>query len=98
YVDYTWTVILTVVIGIILASAFSAIVVFAQELVPGRIGLIAGLFFGVAFGIGGIGVAALGILADHTSIAFIFKLCSFLPFMGLFAAFLPPIGKGRGRW
>ena len=98
YVDYTWTVILTVVIGIILASAFSAIVVFAQELVPGRIGLIAGLFFGVAFGIGGIGVAALGVLADHTSIAFIFKLCSFLPFMGLFAVFLPPIGKGRGRW
>jgi len=98
YVDYTWTVILTVIIGIILASAFSAIVVFAQELVPGRVGLIAGLFFGVAFGIGGVGVAALGVVADHTSIEFVFKLCSFLPLLGLCAAFLPPIGKGRGRW
>ncbi|WDR04296.1 MFS transporter [Devosia algicola] len=98
YVDYTWTIILTFVIGAILASAFSAIVVYAQELVPGRVGLIAGLFFGVAFGIGGVGAAGLGMLADHTSIEFVFKVCAYLPFLGLFAIFLPPIGKGRGRW
>ena len=97
YVDFTWTVILTFVIGVILASAFSAIVVFAQELVPGRVGMVAGLFFGLAFGIGGIGAAVLGIVADRTSIEFVFKLCSFLPFLGLLTVFLPPIGKGRAR-
>lgn len=95
YVDFTWTVILTFVIGVILASAFSAIVVFAQELVPGRVGLIAGLFFGIAFGIGGVGAALLGIAADRTSIEFVFKLCSYLPLLGLLAVFLPQIGKGR---
>jgi FSR family fosmidomycin resistance protein-like MFS transporter len=95
YVDFTWTVVLTFIIGVILASAFSAIVVFAQELVPGRVGLIAGLFFGLAFGIGGVGAAVLGIVADHTSIEFVFKLCSYLPLLGLLTVFLPQIGKGR---
>lgn len=95
FVDFTWTVILTFVIGVILASAFSAIVVFAQELVPGRVGLVAGLFFGLAFGIGGVGAAVLGIVADRTSIEFVFKLCAYLPLLGLLTVFLPPIGKGR---
>ena len=95
FVDFTWTVILTFVIGVILASAFSAIVVFAQELVPGRVGLVAGLFFGLAFGIGGVGAAVLGIVADRTSIEFVFRLCAYLPLLGLLTVFLPPIGKGR---
>ncbi|KFL27619.1 Fosmidomycin resistance protein [Devosia sp. 17-2-E-8] len=95
FVDFTWTVILTFIIGVILASAFSAIVVFAQELVPGRVGLVAGLFFGLAFGIGGVGAAALGIVADRTSIEFVFRLCAYLPLLGLLTVFLPPIGKGR---
>ena len=80
---------LSVVIGLILSSAFSAILVYAQELVPGRVGLIAGLFFGFAFGIGGLGAAALGELADHTSIEFIYRLCAFMPAIGLLTAFLP---------
>ena len=95
FVDFTWTVILTFIIGVILASAFSAIVVFAQELVPGRVGLVAGLFFGLAFGIGGVGAAVLGIVADRTSIEFVFRLCAYLPLLGLLTVFLPPIGKGR---
>lgn len=95
YADFTWTVILTFIIGVILASAFSAIVVFAQELVPGRVGMIAGLFFGFAFGIGGIGAAVLGIVADHTSVEFVFQICSYLPLLGLLTIFLPDIGKGR---
>ncbi|GLQ08267.1 MFS transporter [Devosia yakushimensis] len=95
YADYTWTVILTFIIGVILASAFSAIVVFAQELVPGRVGMIAGLFFGFAFGIGGIGAAVLGIVADQTSVEFVFQVCSYLPLLGLLTIFLPDIGKGR---
>jgi FSR family fosmidomycin resistance protein-like MFS transporter len=80
---------LTVVIGLILASAFSAIVVYAQELVPGRIGMIAGLFFGLAFGVAGIGSALLGRLADRTGIEFVFQLCAFLPLLGLLTVFLP---------
>ncbi|WP_281175148.1 MFS transporter [Devosia epidermidihirudinis] len=95
YADYTWTIVLTFIIGVILASAFSAIVVFAQELVPGRVGMIAGLFFGFAFGIGGIGAAVLGIVADHTSIEFVYQICSYLPLLGLLTIFLPDIGKGR---
>jgi FSR family fosmidomycin resistance protein-like MFS transporter len=95
YADYTWTVALTFVIGVILASAFSAIVVFAQELVPGRVGMIAGLFFGFAFGIGGIGAAGLGIVADHMGIEFVYRICSYLPLLGLLTIFLPDIGKGR---
>jgi FSR family fosmidomycin resistance protein-like MFS transporter len=94
YADLFWTGVLTVIIGIILASAFSAILVYAQELVPGKVGLIAGLFFGLAFGMAGIGSALLGELADRTSIEHVFYLCSFLPLIGLLTAFLPNV---RGR-
>ncbi len=87
--------ILTVFIGIILASAFSAIVVYAQELVPGRVGTIAGLFFGLAFGMGGIGSAVLGKLADVTSITFVFQVCSFLPLIGILTWFLPDVEKKK---
>ena len=90
-----WTGVLTVIIGIILASAFSAILVYAQELVPGKVGLIAGLFFGLAFGMAGIGSAVLGELADRTSIEYVFQLCSFLPLIGLLTAFLPNVRGGR---
>lgn len=95
YADFTWTIVLTFIIGVIIASAFSAIVVFAQELVPGRVGMIAGLFFGFAFGVGGVGAALLGIVADHTSIEFVYQICSYLPLIGLLTIFLPNIGKGR---
>ena len=95
YADLTWTVILTIIIGLIFSSAFSAIVVFAQELMPGRIGMIAGIFFGFAFGAGGIAAAALGALADTTSIQYVFWLCSFLPFAGLLTIFLPDMGRVR---
>jgi len=95
YVDFTWTVILTVVIGLIISVSFSAIVVFAQELVPGRVGMIAGVFFGLAFGVGGIGAAALGIVADHKGIPFVYQICSYLPLLGLLTILLPPIGKGN---
>src|SRR6516164_10724016 len=77
-----WTAVLTVPIGMILASAFPAIVVYAQELMPGRTGTIAGLFFGFAFGMGGIGAAVLGKLADATSIEFVYRICAFLPLLG----------------
>lgn len=97
YADFTWTVILSVIIGLIFSSAFSAIVVFAQELLPGRIGLVAGIFFGFAFGAGGIAAAALGGVAEATSIEYVFWLCSFLPFAGLLTVFLPNMEKGRGR-
>ncbi|MEI8394425.1 MAG: MFS transporter [Rhodospirillaceae bacterium] len=83
------TVGLSVLIGLILASAFSAIVVFGQELVPGRVGLISGLFFGLAFGTAGMGAAILGVVADHTSIGFVYKICGFLPLFGLLTVFLP---------
>jgi len=86
-----WSPILTVVIGLILASAFSAIVVFAQELVPGRVGLISGVFFGLAFGMGGLGAAVLGGLADVVGIESVYRLCAFLPAVGLLAAFLPDL-------
>jgi len=85
--------ILTVFIGVILASAFSAILVYAQELVPGNVGMIAGLFFGLAFGMGGIGSAVLGELADHTSITYVFHVCSFLPLLGVLTWFLPHTSK-----
>jgi FSR family fosmidomycin resistance protein-like MFS transporter len=86
-----WTPLLTMVIGLILASAFSAIVVYAQELVPGRIGLISGVFFGFAFGMGGLGAAVLGLLADRLGIEAVYAMCAFLPMIGLLAAFLPDI-------
>jgi FSR family fosmidomycin resistance protein-like MFS transporter len=86
-----WTPILTVGIGLVLASAFSAIVVYAQELVPGRVGLISGVFFGFAFGMGGLGAAVLGRLADAHGIEFVYRLCAFLPVIGLLAMFLPDV-------
>src|SRR5690606_17293656 len=91
HVSLAWTGILSVPIGLILASAFPAIVVYGQELIPFRVGTVAGLFFGLAFGLGGIGAAALGRLADSTSIEFVFLLCSFLPAIGLLAALLPNV-------
>jgi FSR family fosmidomycin resistance protein-like MFS transporter len=91
YVSLFWTGPLSVVIGFILASAFPAIVVFAQELVPGKVGMISGLFFGLAFGIGGIGAGLLGALADATDIETVFRVCAFLPVIGLLAALLPRI-------
>lgn len=84
-----WTSILTVIIGLVIASAFSAILVYAQELVPGRVGTISGIFFGLAFGVAGIGAALLGRLIDATSITFVYQLCAFLPAIGLLTAFLP---------
>jgi FSR family fosmidomycin resistance protein-like MFS transporter len=95
YVSLFWTSLLTVFIGFILASAFSAILVYAQELLPGKVGTVAGLFFGFAFGMGGLGSALLGVLADHTSIQNVFKVCSFLPLIGLLTGFLPNIGGSR---
>jgi len=89
YANLLWTEILSVVIGLILASAFSVIVVYAQELVPGKVGMISGLCFGFAFGMAGLGAAVLGELADITSINFVYIVCSFLPAVGLLAAFLP---------
>ena len=95
YANLLWTGVLTVAIGMVMASAFSTIVVFAQELMPGRVGMIAGIFFGVAFGMGGLGAAALGVLADATSIDFVFRVCSFLPAIGLLTVFLPNLKRGR---
>ena len=92
-----WTGVLTVPIGLILASAFSAIMVYAQELLPGRVGLVAGLFFGFAFGIAGLGAAVLGKLADLTSIAFVYRVCSFLPLIGLLTALLPNLETASSR-
>ncbi|MGC1305074.1 MAG: MFS transporter, partial [Caulobacteraceae bacterium] len=90
-----WTGPLTVMIGLILASAFPAIVVFAQELVPGKVGMISGLFFGFSFGMGGLGAAALGWLADATSIEVVYRCCAFLPLIGLLAALLPKVETQR---
>jgi len=97
YASLFWTGILTVIIGLILASAFPAIVVFAQELVPGRIGAVSGVFFGLAFGVAGIGAALLGQLADRTSIDFVYKVCAFLPAIGLLTAFLPNLEPAKNR-
>jgi FSR family fosmidomycin resistance protein-like MFS transporter len=88
---------LTVIIGVVMASAFSAIIVYAQALVPGNVGLIAGLFFGLAFGVAGVGSALLGWLADHTSIGFVFKVCAWLPLLGLLTAFLPEVERTARR-
>ena len=93
YANLEWTIILTVLIGLILSSAFSNIVVFAQELVPGRVGMIAGVFFGFAFGMGGIAAAVLGVVADVKGIDFVFELCSYLPLLGLLTIFLPDMKK-----
>jgi MFS transporter, FSR family, fosmidomycin resistance protein len=93
YVSLPVTVALSIPIGLIIASAFSAILVYAQELVPNRVGMISGLFFGLAFGMGGLGAVVLGTLADHTSIDFVYKVCAFLPALGLFTALLPDINS-----
>ncbi len=95
FVNLFWTVILSIVIGLVIASAFSAILVYAQELVPGNIGMISGVFFGFAFGMGGIGAAILGEVADKTSIYFVYRICSFLPAIGILTAFLPDLKKER---
>ncbi|CAN0539730.1 unnamed protein product, partial [Ectocarpus sp. 12 AP-2014] len=93
YANLWWTGVLVVIIGVVLASAFSAIVVYAQELVPGRVGLISGLFFGLAFGIAGIGAAFLGIVADIAGIEFVYQLCAYLPLLGIVAWKLPSIER-----
>jgi MFS transporter, FSR family, fosmidomycin resistance protein len=93
YMNLFWTTVFSICIGFILSSAFSAILVYAQELLPGKIGMVSGLFFGFAFGMGGLGSAVLGALADHTSIHYIFHLCGFLPLIGLLTGFLPDLKK-----
>jgi FSR family fosmidomycin resistance protein-like MFS transporter len=92
-----WTGVLTVPIGLILASAFPSIVVYAQDLLPGRTGTVAGLFFGLAFGMGSVGAAVLGKLADHIGVVAIFQICAFLPLIGLLAAFLPDLHQSRAQ-
>jgi MFS transporter, FSR family, fosmidomycin resistance protein len=89
HADLFWTTSLTVVIGLVLSSAFSAILVYAQELMPGKVGMVSGLFFGFAFGMGGLGAAVLGLLADRTSIAFVYETIAYLPLLGVVAALLP---------
>lgn len=93
YVNLFWTVVLSIIIGLVIASAFTAILVYAQELMPGNVGMISGLFFGFAFGMGGIGAAVLGKIADSTSITFVYHVCSFLPAIGFLTAFLPNLRK-----
>ncbi len=95
HVNLFWTIILTIPIGLILASAFSAILVYAQELFPGKVGMISGLFFGFAFGMAGIGSAVLGKLADQTSIEYVYQVCAYLPLIGLITAFLPNLSKSK---
>lgn len=97
HADLATTAVLTVMIGLVLASAFSAILVYAQELLPGKVGLIAGLFFGLAFGTAGIGAAALGKIADHTGIIAVFHGCAWLPLLGLLTVFLPDLGQSAKK-
>ena len=96
YANLEWTVVLSFVIGLLLASAFPAIVVFAQELLPGRVGMVAGIFFGFAFGMGGIAAAVLGVVADAKGIEYVYWICSFLPLLGLLTVFLPSTKQLRG--
>ena len=93
YVDLLWTTVLTVVIGLTLASASSAIIVYALDLMPGRIGMVSGMFFGLSFGLAGVGAAVLGVLADLTSIDTVYRICAFLPLIGLLTALLPNLGR-----
>jgi len=97
YANLFWTGVLTVIIGLILASAFPAVLVFAQELMPGKFGMISGLFYGFSFGMGGIGAAVLGNFADSWGINTVYQICSFLPLLGIFAVFLPNITTNRIR-
>jgi len=95
YAGLVATALLTVVIGLVMASAFSAILVYAQELMPGRVGMVAGMMFGFSFGLGGLGAAALGHVADHVGIDAVYRACSFLPLIGLLTAFLPHVEEKR---
>lgn len=97
YVGLLWTIILAVIIGVVISSAFSAILVYATDIVPGKVGLVAGLFFGLAFGMGGVGSALLGWLADKTSIEYIFRICAFLPLIGILTGFLPNLKFERKK-
>ncbi len=97
YADLFWTGVLTIIIGMLMASAFPAILVFAHELIPGRVGLVSGMFFGLAFGLGGLGAAILGHIADSQGIAFIYRLCSYLPALGLVAWFLPNLNAAKSN-
>jgi MFS transporter, FSR family, fosmidomycin resistance protein len=97
YVGLTATIILSVVIGLVISSAFSAILVYAQELMPGRVGMVSGLFFGLAFGMGGVGAAVLGEIADWTSIEFVYRICSYLPLIGLLTVFLPSVQESSAK-
>lgn len=91
HVDLTWTIGLSVIIGVVLASAFPAIIVYAQDMMPHRIGVVSGMFYGLSFGLGGIGAAVLGVLADHSGIMFVYQICAFLPLLGLLAVMLPDV-------
>jgi FSR family fosmidomycin resistance protein-like MFS transporter len=93
FADLAWTGVLTFVIGLVISSAFSAILVFAQELVPNRVGMVSGLFFGLAFGFGGIGAAILGLLTDRYGIEYVYHLCAYLPLMGVVTALLPDLKR-----
>ena len=95
YAGLSLTILLSLVIGVVMSSAFSAIIVYAQDLLPGRVGMVAGIFFGISFGLGGLGAAALGKIADRTSIETVYTICSFLPLFGLLTAFLPKIERRR---
>jgi FSR family fosmidomycin resistance protein-like MFS transporter len=97
HADLFWTTTLTIVIGLILSSAFSAILVYAQELIPGKVGMVSGLFFGFAFGMGGLGAAVLGLLADHTSIDYVYRVIAYLPLLGIVAVLLPSVERKRAR-
>ena len=93
YANLFWTAVLTVIIGLLMASAFPAILVYAHELLPGRVGLVSGMFFGFAFGLGGLGAAAMGRIADAHGIAYVYQLCSYLPAIGMLVWFLPNLEK-----
>ena len=97
YVNLFWTGVLTIAIALLMASAFPAILVYAHELLPGRVGLVSGIFFGFSFGLGGIGAAAMGHFADLYGIYFVYQLCAFLPAIGLVAWFLPDVEGARRR-
>jgi FSR family fosmidomycin resistance protein-like MFS transporter len=97
YASLEWTAVLTVLIGFISAGSFPALIVYAQEILPGRVGLVAGLFFGLSFGIGGLGAAVLGKVADATDIGTVYQVCSFILLIGLLAAFLPNIDRKKHR-
>jgi FSR family fosmidomycin resistance protein-like MFS transporter len=97
HLDLAWTTVFTIVIGFVIASAFSAILVFAQELMPGKVGTVSGLFFGFAFGMGGLGAAVLGAVADARGIEYVYAICAYLPLLGVFTALLPNVPAAEGR-